>query len=156
MKTILKAASGHATLEVKYHALYTVRYLGYSARDAAILYSKSENTIKNWIKRFDRTGSLEKKRRIRVVRKICERKEEWILHCFKQHPVSFLDEAKEAYAEQWKESVSESTIWRVLTKAGLTWKVLDTGCLSASQKTPVDTTPVLLTRNSNDVPSTSA
>lgn len=123
MDKIERAIKGHASIEVKYHALYALMFLGMPEEDVAVIFAKSVATIRNWVKRFEKHGHLEKKKRIRVVRKVTDQQRDWILQYYRECPVSFLSETKEAYAKQWGETVSESTVWRVLHSAGLSWKV---------------------------------
>ena len=98
MDVITSAVKDHASILVKYHALYAVYFLGIDVKDVAIYFAKSEATIRNWIDRFEKHGHLEKKKRIRVVRKVTDKQRDWILDFYKKRPVSFLKETKEEYA----------------------------------------------------------
>ena len=113
----------HATVEVKYHALYAIIFLGHQQKDVAVIFNKSEATISKWLKRFQETGSLEKKVRVVQSRKMTPEKRKWVLDFYKRKPLCFLDEAREEFRDVWFETISASTIWRILQAAGLSWKV---------------------------------
>ena len=123
MDKIQQATRRHATVEVKYHALYAIKFLGHQQKDVAIMFNKSEATISKWVTRFDATGSLEKKVRVVAPRKVTPENLKWLLDFYKKNPLTFLDEARDEFRDFWHETLSASTIWRVLQAAGLCWKV---------------------------------
>ena len=123
MDVLEHIVKSHASIQVKYYALYAIYFLGIDIQDVAFFFGKTEATIRNWVKRFEKHGHLEKKKRVRVIHKVTDEQRNWILAYYRKRPISFLSETKEAYAQKWGETVSESTVWRVLHPAGLSCKV---------------------------------
>ena len=87
------------------------------------LFKKAPSTIGEWVREFKENDGFTKKERKVKFRKLTAQKREWVISYYHSNPVSFLDEAKDAYRDQWKEEVSTVSIWRILRAAGMSWKV---------------------------------
>lgn len=123
MDKIKEAIKGHASIELKYHAMYMHLMLGISKKEVSRLFKKAPSTIGEWVREFKENDGFTKKERKVKFRKLTAQKREWVISYYHSNPVSFLDEAKDAYRDQWKEEVSTVSIWRILRAAGMSWKV---------------------------------
>ena len=56
----------------------------------------------------------------------------FILDCYKKCPCSFLDEVRDNFIKQYRMNISTQTIWRIITNAGLTRKVIERRAIEIS------------------------
>ncbi|KAJ3227101.1 hypothetical protein HDU78_010103 [Chytriomyces hyalinus] len=96
----------HASENTKIHALYNYYYHHKTVAEIAEIYVKTPETIRNWIQRYKKTGTV-----ARVY--------------FFRHPLSFLDEAQAAVKERWKKGISVLHIWGILNVFGIRWKAAE-------------------------------
>ncbi|KAJ3245344.1 hypothetical protein HDU77_009487 [Chytriomyces hyalinus] len=101
----------HASENTKIHALYNFFYHHKTVSKIAHIYAKKPGTIRNWINRFKKTGSLSR---------LGDSSQ-----YFFDNPLSFLDEAKAAFKAKWQIPISVSTIWQVLNTYGMRWKAVE-------------------------------
>ena len=142
MDKIKNATKGHASIEVKYHAVYVHFFLGKSKKEVARCFNKAPSTVGEWVKEFKEHDGFNPKERKVKFRKLTPEKRQWVLDYYNKNPVAFLEETKDAYREQWGQEVSTVSIWRILRAAGLTWKVLHC-CLTVLDTIAVSPRPII-------------
>ncbi len=98
-------------------------FLGRSKKEVARCFNKAPSTIGEWVREFKAHDGFPKKERKVMFRKLTPDKRAWVVSYYNARPISFLDEAKDAYRDHWKKEVSTVSIWRILRAAGITWKV---------------------------------
>ncbi|KAG9404921.1 hypothetical protein AC1031_005125 [Aphanomyces cochlioides] len=114
----------HASPNTIAHALYAYYYIGMKKTDVAHVFHKSPTTVSNWIARHESRGHLSRKDTRRVSLFTPEHRS-WIISFFERRPMSFLDECKHAFESKFRQTISTSTIWSIIHKHGMTWKVLE-------------------------------
>jgi transposase len=112
---------GHAHFEVKMHAVYARIYVGLKFRDIAKAYGKSKSTICNWVKDFRKNGEVQRKK---GPRKIYKEHRQWLVDYVHRFPLAYLSEIHQAFVTAYF-PIGISTIFGVLTDAGITKKVLE-------------------------------
>ncbi|XP_062534851.1 uncharacterized protein LOC134204032 [Armigeres subalbatus] len=123
---IIQAVKNHqAEPNTVYHALYGHYYLGISKKDLAKIYGKSLSTIYSWLRRFENEGVYQRKKRIQIYKKFQVEMRSWIVQLYQNHPLLFLDEAKEKFQKQFHMTISVSSICFILHEAGLSWKTVE-------------------------------
>ncbi|KAH9134035.1 hypothetical protein AeRB84_020087 [Aphanomyces euteiches] len=113
MSAIESAISQHASTNTVMHCLYGYYFLGIKRPQLAVLYGKSEQTISNWVHKYEETGGYVRKSSA-PERTFTTCEKEWLIGHFKRHPLSFLDEAKYAFTAHFNKFISISTIWKVI------------------------------------------
>ena len=73
--------SGHATAEVKYHALFAHFYRGMSLASVGKVFNKSPSTIKSWVDAWENGDTLERHAR-KSMRVFNTTKREWLYQYF--------------------------------------------------------------------------
>jgi transposase len=122
--TILKAVlHSHATEDTRLHALYAFYCVRMPTSQIAVIYGKSERTIKNWIGRYEANAYVGDADREVEPRKFSEEMQEWLVNYFKDNPTSYLDEAKVHFEDHWSIEISTSSVWRIIHNHGLSLKV---------------------------------
>eukprot|EP00733_Pompholyxophrys_punicea_P001508 Pompholyxophrys_punicea_v1_NODE_778_length_1311_cov_2.330414.p2 type:complete len:113 gc:universal NODE_778_length_1311_cov_2.330414:213-551(+) len=85
-----------ANHEVRLHAIYTVEFLGYSQKETAKIYGKSEGTISRWVNRYRLTGDVERvKSKIRT--KFSDIHRNWVITYVEKDPLAFLHEISQDF-----------------------------------------------------------
>ncbi|KAH9187788.1 hypothetical protein AeNC1_010235, partial [Aphanomyces euteiches] len=133
MSAIESAISQHASTNTVMHCLYGYYFLGIKRPQLAVLYGKSEQTISNWVHKYEQTGGYVRKS-FAPERTFTTCEKEWLIGHFKRHPLSFLDEAKYAFTAHFNKFISISTIWKVIHDSGLTWKVVERRAIQIHQQ----------------------
>ncbi|KAH9141763.1 hypothetical protein AeRB84_014095 [Aphanomyces euteiches] len=116
--------SHHASRNTVFHALYGYYNLRLTKKRIAEIYGKHINTISGWINRYESTHDYCRSQRV-PTKKFSAEQEQWLLDLYAKHPVAFLDEAQQAFQKQFKRTISVTSVWRVLERAGFTYKVLE-------------------------------
>lgn len=123
---------GHASREVKLHAVYAKLYVGLSLKAIAVAFGKSPQTISTWVQRYLATGDVLRKIQPRNSRKIFIEHQTWILKYVNQFPLSHLSEIRDAFASRFFH-VCISTIYHVLVQNKYTKKVIEARALEIQQ-----------------------
>ncbi len=113
----------HASENTRHHAIYANQVLGFSIEFIARIFSKTPKTIQNWINQWNADGTARRKARKRVFCKFNAEMRQWKCNYYMQKPLSFLDEAVNAFKDQWGISISLSSIAAILAESGFTRKV---------------------------------
>ncbi|OWZ11046.1 hypothetical protein PHMEG_00015987, partial [Phytophthora megakarya] len=95
------AMKQHAHPNTVFHCLYGYYNLGYSRKELARVYNKTERTISNWV---------------RI---------QWLYQYYQEKPLSYLDEAQTVFTQAHRVAISKTSVWRIIHDFGLTWKVLE-------------------------------
>ncbi|CAK4900085.1 unnamed protein product, partial [Aphanomyces euteiches] len=111
--------SHHASRNTVFHALYGYYNLRLTKKRIAEIYGKHINTISGWINRYESTHDYCRSQRV-PTKKFSAEQEQWLLDLYAKHPVAFLDEAQQAFQKQFKRTISVTSVWRVLERAGFT------------------------------------
>jgi transposase len=114
-----------ASENTKIHLLYGYYHIGLSKQSLSIIFRKSIRTIEYWISRWEEFKSTARLCSTVYSRKFNQDKKDFIMRHFSDHPCSFLDEARYKYMREYHQSISISTIWRIIHDAGLTRKVIE-------------------------------
>eukprot|EP00644_Phytophthora_capsici_P006574 jgi/Phyca11/118488/e_gw1.36.361.1 len=123
----------HAHQNTVFHCLYGYYNLGYTKSSLAHIYNKILKTISNWIRVYDETGTFERAAS-KTDKKFTESHRKWLFDFYQQRPLSFLDEAQEAFKRAHHISISISSVWRIIHAFGLTWKVLERRAMHIKEK----------------------
>ncbi|KAH9098992.1 hypothetical protein LEN26_016431 [Aphanomyces euteiches] len=123
----------HATSNTVYHALHGYYYGGRTTQELSAIYSKSDRTIRGWICRFEKEKEYRRHSKSHKS-PFGEEERQWVKRFYDTMPLSFLDEAKAAFEEQFKRTISVSTIWRILREIGYTYKVLERRAMNIKMK----------------------
>eukprot|EP00734_Pompholyxophrys_sp_LG126_P000420 Pompholyxophrys_sp_v1_NODE_169_length_1390_cov_9.627715.p1 type:complete len:351 gc:universal NODE_169_length_1390_cov_9.627715:276-1328(+) len=125
----------HAPTEVRVHAVYGVKILKKSVEEIAYIYGKHESTIFRWCKRFEQTGRVEKRMKLKNPqnRKLQPEHLSWILNFIKQEPLSYLHEISGAFRSNFQSDISTSTIFRVLEENNFTNKCVERRAMEISE-----------------------
>lgn len=115
----------HATDDVKFHALYAYFFLGHNKTKIGEIYRKDRTTIKNWIERYDVSGTVSRKSTIRDPPKIDDGKREWLLNLYRECPILYLEEAKYKFERHFGVTISASYICKILHENNFSWKTLE-------------------------------
>ncbi|RQM29964.1 hypothetical protein B5M09_012408 [Aphanomyces astaci] len=126
-------AAEHASKNTIAHALYAYYHIGMKKSDIAHVFHKSPSTIANWIVRFESRGHLDRKDN-KNASTFTQHHRSWIVAFFEHQPMSFLDEAKRAFEVQFKRPISISTVWSIIHRHGMTWKVLERRAMHIKEK----------------------
>ncbi|CAK4113782.1 unnamed protein product, partial [Aphanomyces euteiches] len=106
------------------HALYMYYFLGLNRLSIARLFHKSQSTVSNWIARYEQSGGYER-RRSASEQGFTQEQRLWIVAFYQKNPTAFLDEAKYAFECEFQRHIALSTVWSIIHRHGLTWKVLE-------------------------------
>jgi transposase len=128
--TIFKERS---TLSVRIHAVYACEKLNFPQYFVAHVFGKSPGTISRWVSEFRETGTLHDGHQSLRFRRLTPEHHDWIVNYVQQHPLSLLDEIRAAFEAFFKFAISVSSIWRVLSDANITKKVIERRALEISQ-----------------------
>ncbi|KAH9067116.1 hypothetical protein Ae201684P_021283 [Aphanomyces euteiches] len=123
----------HATSNTVYHALHGYYYGGRTTQELSAIYSKSDRTIRGWICRFEKEKEYRRHSKSHKS-PFGEEERQWVKRFYDTMPLPFLDEAKAAFEEQFKRTISVSTIWRILREIGYTYKVLERRAMNIKMK----------------------
>ena len=124
---------GHASREVKLHAVYARLYVGLTYKQIAIVFGKSPQTILNWVCQYLKTGDVFRCSSADRSRKLFPHHRTWILEYVHRSPLSHLAEIRDSFAACFFH-VALSTIYSVLIENGYTKKVIETRALEIQQK----------------------
>lgn len=116
--------SKHAHPNTVFHCLYGFYCLGYSRKELARLYHKSIKTIGNWINVYEATGTYQRSE-ASYPRTFTKVHRQWLCQFYTKYPLAYLDEAQEAFLNAHQQSISKSSVWRILHECGFTRKVLE-------------------------------
>lgn len=118
------ATRQHAHPNTVFHCLYGYYYLGYSRKELAHIYNKTQQTVGNWIRVYEDTGTYQRAT-TKSDRKFSAEQRSWLREFFERKPLSYLDEAQNAFRLNFQLSISKTSVWRIIHDFGLTWKVLE-------------------------------
>ncbi|EGZ16884.1 hypothetical protein PHYSODRAFT_498903 [Phytophthora sojae] len=116
--------SGNAHPSTVYHCLYAHIKPGYTRSHLAHVFNKTEHTIGNWLQAYYETGVFQRARTTRE-RKYTKQQRVWLFNYYQHHPLSYLDEAQDAFKRTHGTEISKISVWRIIHSFGLTWKVLE-------------------------------
>ncbi|KAF0731408.1 hypothetical protein Ae201684P_006825 [Aphanomyces euteiches] len=133
MSSIEYIVGRHASPNTVMHCLYGYFFLGMKRSQLAIIYRKDEKTISNWIQRYNDTGSYSRKCSS-TLRTFSQVEKQWILEYYRKNPLAFLDEARSAFVQMFKRSISVSHIWTIIHQHGMTWKVIERRVIHIKQQ----------------------
>mmetsp|Transcript_20409 Transcript_20409/g.18547 ORF Transcript_20409/g.18547 Transcript_20409/m.18547 type:complete len:356 (+) Transcript_20409:39-1106(+) len=129
---LVAVQSGHASDNTKFHCLYGYYFIGISPANLAIIYKKSRSVIYNWIQRWE-TYKIVNRLNLGInTRKFNLEKQEFIIQLYQQNPTLFLDEVRTKFIRNFQMNISMSTVWRIITNAGLTRKVIERRAIQIS------------------------
>lgn len=117
--------SQRASVNTVYHVLYGYYFLGLSKSRLATIYHKHKSTITNWIMRYEEDGFYSRRSYERDAVKFSPEKRQWLINLYLQKPTLYLHESKKRFQQEFKTTISISSIWRIIHNAGLTWKCLE-------------------------------
>ena len=113
----------HASVNTKEHAVYAYFFLGFNIARIATIYRKGQATISRWIDRYKKTGDLTRRSSKGNSSKFSQEQRAWILQYILKHPLSFLDETRQAFMLYWDLSIRISSVWRLMRESNLSYKV---------------------------------
>lgn len=113
-----------ASTNTKFHVLYGFFLLGLVEDQAGSHYCESDTTIGDWIKQYEESGNLDRKKTI-VYHKYDDAKRKWLIEWYDKNPLGFLDEAQTAFMIQYNTVISITSIWNIIHEGGLTRKQLE-------------------------------
>ncbi|KAG6612265.1 Choline/Carnitine O-acyltransferase [Phytophthora cinnamomi] len=114
----------HAHPSTVHHCLYAHLKLGYTRSYLAHVFNKTEHTIGNWLQTYYETGVFQSARTTRE-RKYTNQQRIWLFNCYQLYPLSYLDEAQDAFRRAHDTEISKISMWRIIHSFGLTWKVFE-------------------------------
>ncbi|EGZ20631.1 hypothetical protein PHYSODRAFT_493567 [Phytophthora sojae] len=114
----------HAHPNTVFHCLYGYYNLGFSKQELAEVYNKTDKTIGNWIKVYERTGTFERAR-TKSDKKFDASHRQWLIDFYQARPLAYIDEAQSAFKRAHHMDISKTSVWRIIHDGGLTWKVLE-------------------------------
>lgn len=114
----------HAHPNTVFHCLYGYYNLGFSKQELAKVYNKTDKTIGNWIKVYERTGTFERAR-TKSDKKFDASHRQWLIDFYQARPLAYIDEAQSAFKRAHHMDISKTSVWRIIHAGGLTWKVLE-------------------------------
>ncbi|EEY64969.1 uncharacterized protein PITG_16415 [Phytophthora infestans T30-4] len=106
------ATRQHASPNTGFHCLYGYYYLGYIRKELAHIYNKTQQTIGNWIRVYEVTGTY-------------------------QRATSKSDRkftAQTAFRLNFQLTISKTSVWRIIHDFGLTWKVLERRAIQIKER----------------------
>ncbi|KAF0703450.1 hypothetical protein AaE_015371 [Aphanomyces astaci] len=133
MSAIESVVARHASSNTVMHCLYGYFFLGIKKSRLAVIYRKDEKTIANWVQRYNDTGTYSRKNAPQT-RRFQQYQKEWLIAYYQGQPLSFLDEAKEAFLRKFQQSISISHVWTIIHEYGMTWKVLERRAIQINQQ----------------------
>ncbi|KAG4068112.1 hypothetical protein HA402_001537 [Bradysia odoriphaga] len=99
---------------------------GIPIKDLAFTYNKSKTTISRWIKSYEKTRDVaRKKSSMAAYRKFNVDQRTWLVNLYKERPILHQYEAARLFFDKFQSQISTSSIGTILSDAGLTWKVLE-------------------------------
>ncbi|OWZ10567.1 LOW QUALITY PROTEIN: hypothetical protein PHMEG_00016568 [Phytophthora megakarya] len=110
----------HAHPSTVLHCLYG--YYNMATQGRTRIYHKDVKTIGNWIHVYETTGTFQRVNR--ADNKFTKPQRNWLYQYYQQYPLSYLDEAREAFIRAHL-IISISSVWRIIHELGFTWKVLE-------------------------------
>ncbi len=109
--------------EVRAYAFYMHVYQMLSVSTIATLLAKSKRTITSWFKQYRESASFSRRTSQTMRRNFSEQQILWILDHFRKNPLSYLFEARYAFIETFKKSISLTWLCSILSLNGITRKV---------------------------------
>lgn len=126
MSNIIDNVKKQASKNTIYHVLFGYFFRGIPIKDLTQIYNKGRTTISRWIKNYEQTGDVARKKSLLAVyRKFDADQRNWLLNLFKERPILHQNEAAYLFFEKFQSQISTSSISTILSDAGLTWKVLE-------------------------------
>lgn len=126
MANIIQQVKKHANENTIFHALYGFYFRGMSVKDLAQIYHKDYTTISRWIKSYEETGEVTRKKTVLATyRKFDVDQRSWLVNLYKERPILHQHEAAQLFFQAFEIRISTSSISTILSEAGLTWKVLE-------------------------------
>lgn len=124
-RSILAEVKGkHASTSVIYYALYAYFFCRLTIAKLALYFGKAENTIRAWIDRYEKEGTVGRTQISDVPSKFSLEERVWVYEYFKRQPTKYLKEAAAAFRKKFRKYISKTTIWFILHREwNLTWKV---------------------------------
>lgn len=133
MSNIIENVKKQASKNTIYHVLFGYFFRGVAIKDLAKIYNKGRTTISRWIKNYEETGDVERKKSLMAVyRKFDVDQREWLVNLYKERPVLHQNEAAHLFFAKFQLQISTSSISTILSEAGLTWKVLERRAIQIS------------------------
>ncbi|XP_058827638.1 uncharacterized protein LOC131687566 [Topomyia yanbarensis] len=120
-----KVRHQHASANTVYHCLYDYYYLGVRKDILSKIYSKHRTTISNWIRKYEEHAFFSRKERAIVYLRFKPEQRRWLVNLYESCPIIYLDEAKSEYERKFYQTISTSSISRILHAEGMSWKVLE-------------------------------
>eukprot|EP00734_Pompholyxophrys_sp_LG126_P000540 Pompholyxophrys_sp_v1_NODE_269_length_924_cov_2.120829.p1 type:complete len:125 gc:universal NODE_269_length_924_cov_2.120829:759-385(-) len=99
---------------VKFHAVYSVQFLGLSQKEVSFVYCKSEATISRWVNRYRETGSVGRVSSTKRFLKLTEEHRKWVVNYVHKNPLSYLSEIRKDFQQNFHLDISSSSIFRIL------------------------------------------
>ncbi|OWZ01181.1 hypothetical protein PHMEG_00027489 [Phytophthora megakarya] len=90
----------------------------------AHIYHKTVKTSGNWIPVYERTGTYQRVD-TGATRKFTATHRKWLCDFYAEHPLAYLDEARDAFVRAYQVSILVSTVWQIIHDGGLTRTVLE-------------------------------
>lgn len=126
MSKIIENVKKQASENTIYHVLYGYFFRGLTIKCLSEMYNKDRTTISRWIKKYEETGDVKRKKSLMATyRKFDEHQRAWLVNLYKHRPVLHQNEAAFLFFEKFHTQISTSSISTILSEAGLTWKVLE-------------------------------
>lgn len=126
MSNIIQNVKKQASKNTIYHVLYGYFFRGISIKDLCRIYNKGRTTIARWIKTYEETGDVARKKSLLAVyRKFDTNQRNWLVNLYKEKPTLHQNEAAYLFFERFESQISTSSISTILSDHGLTWKVLE-------------------------------
>ena len=123
----------HADHSVRVHAVYGVKFLGFTQQHVALLYGKSQSTFCRWVSRYEDTGDVcRNENTTSRFRKLSHEHKEWIVQFVMSDPLSFLREITAAFNKHFGIDVSATSVFRVLKEYNFSNKVIERRALEIS------------------------
>uniref|UniRef100_A0A336LR40 CSON010010 protein n=1 Tax=Culicoides sonorensis TaxID=179676 RepID=A0A336LR40_CULSO len=132
MEKIQEELHKHAHANTRAHCLYGFYALGKKKSELATLFHKDKKTIGNWVKHYEITGNLNPSLRNTTHTKVTQNQRDWIIQLFKKKPVLFQREAARLFFVEFSQSISLSSIGRILREANMTRQVLERRAIQVS------------------------
>lgn len=122
--------------ETKIHAVYAAVFLSIPREEIAAIFRVHVSTIKRWIDRFHETGDVERvSSQSPLPKKFQQQHLTWIVNYVMQNPLHTLYRIRVSFLRTFRGlTVSTSTIWRIISRAGFSYRCIERRALQARRQ----------------------
>jgi transposase len=113
MEIITREVNKQAHENTKFHAVHAYLFLQFSLEEVAFAFSKTRQTISNWVKQYSTYGHLKRLTHSNDNKYGPDHKQ-YIKELVMSNPLLYLKEIKQRFQAQFKITISVPTIYRIL------------------------------------------